>query len=159
MFMHSGANGGGNNISSSMAGHQLVDLSNNVMGRRLSLSFGAGGQLAAAVKTIDENGRVGMNGVVGGGGGGQLPHRISIAQIPLGSPKGGGGGNRPASKSGSQHTQHSKDFSNTLVPALPFSFIRRSSDFSRSVAAVFSLSPGEKLFGCGESFTRLDKRG
>jgi len=57
------------------------------------------------------------------------------------------------------HTQHSKDFSNTLVPALPFSFIRRSSDFSRSVAAVFSLSPGEKLFGCGESFTRLDKRG
>jgi alpha-D-xyloside xylohydrolase len=57
------------------------------------------------------------------------------------------------------HTQHSKDFSNTLVPALPFSFIRRSSDFSRSAAAVFSLSPGEKLFGTGESFTRLDKRG
>jgi alpha-D-xyloside xylohydrolase len=57
------------------------------------------------------------------------------------------------------HTQHTRDFSNTLVPALPFSFIRRSSDFSRSVAAVFSLSPGEKLFGCGESFTRLDKRG
>jgi alpha-D-xyloside xylohydrolase len=56
-------------------------------------------------------------------------------------------------------TQHTRDFSNTLVPALPFSFIRRSSDFSRSVAAVFSLSPGEKLFGCGESFTRLDKRG
>jgi alpha-D-xyloside xylohydrolase len=24
---------------------------------------------------------------------------------------------------------------------------------------VFSLAPGEKLFGCGESFTRLDKRG
>ena len=57
------------------------------------------------------------------------------------------------------HTQHTKDFSNTLVPALPFSFIRRSSDYSRSVAAVFSLTPGEKLFGCGESFTRLDKRG
>jgi alpha-D-xyloside xylohydrolase len=57
------------------------------------------------------------------------------------------------------HTQHQKDFSNTLVPALPFSFIRRSSDFSRSMAAVFSLSPGEKLYGCGESFTRLDKRG
>jgi alpha-D-xyloside xylohydrolase len=57
------------------------------------------------------------------------------------------------------HTQHTRDFSNTLVPALPFSFIRRSSDFSRSVAAVFSLSPGEKLFGVGESFTRLDKRG
>jgi alpha-D-xyloside xylohydrolase len=57
------------------------------------------------------------------------------------------------------HTQHTRDYSNTLVPALPFSFIRRSSDFSRSVAAVFSLSPGEKLYGTGESFTRLDKRG
>jgi alpha-D-xyloside xylohydrolase len=56
-------------------------------------------------------------------------------------------------------TQHTSDYSNTLVPALPFSFIRRSSDFSRSVGAVFSLSAGEKLFGCGESFTRLDKRG
>ena len=42
---------------------------------------------------------------------------------------------------------------------LPFSFIRRTSDYSRSIAAVFSLSPGEKIFGCGESFTRLDKRG
>jgi alpha-D-xyloside xylohydrolase len=57
------------------------------------------------------------------------------------------------------HTQHSSDYANTLVPALPFSFIRRSSDLSRSVAAVFSLSAGERLFGCGESFTRLDKRG
>jgi alpha-D-xyloside xylohydrolase len=57
------------------------------------------------------------------------------------------------------HTQHTSDYANTLVPALPFSFIRRSSDYSRSVAAVFSLSPGEKLFGGGESFTRLDKRG
>jgi alpha-D-xyloside xylohydrolase len=56
-------------------------------------------------------------------------------------------------------TQHPSDYSNTLVPALPFSFIRRSSDFSRSVGAVFSLSAGEKLFGGGESFTRLDKRG
>ena len=56
-------------------------------------------------------------------------------------------------------TQHPSDYSNTLVPALPFSFVRRSSDFSRSVGAVFSLSPGEKLYGTGESFTRLDKRG
>ena len=29
----------------------------------------------------------------------------------------------------------------------------------RSVAAVWRLSPDEKIFGCGESFTRLDKRG
>jgi alpha-D-xyloside xylohydrolase len=56
-------------------------------------------------------------------------------------------------------TQHTSDYTATLVPALPFSFVRRSSDYSRSVAAVFSLSPGEKLFGTGESFTRLDKRG
>jgi alpha-D-xyloside xylohydrolase len=56
-------------------------------------------------------------------------------------------------------TQHSADFESTLNPALPFSFVRRAADFSRSVAAVFSLSAGEKLFGGGESFTRLDKRG
>ena len=56
-------------------------------------------------------------------------------------------------------TQHTSDFATSLDPALPFSFIRRPSDYSRSIAAVFSLSPGEKLFGCGESFTRLDKRG
>jgi alpha-D-xyloside xylohydrolase len=56
-------------------------------------------------------------------------------------------------------TQHQSDLANTLVPALPFAYVRRSSDFSRSVAAVFSLSAGEKLFGTGESFTRLDKRG
>lgn len=42
---------------------------------------------------------------------------------------------------------------------VPFSFIRRASDFSRSVAANFALSPGEKVFGGGESFTGFDKRG
>ena len=42
---------------------------------------------------------------------------------------------------------------------VPFSFTRRASDASRRMAAVFSLSPGEKIFGTGESFTRLDKRG
>ena len=56
-------------------------------------------------------------------------------------------------------TQGPADFESTLSPALPFSFIRRASDHSRSVAAVFSLSAGEKMFGGGESFTRLDKRG
>lgn len=56
-------------------------------------------------------------------------------------------------------TQHTTDYANTLVPALPFSFVRRSSDYSRSVGAVFSLAAGERLYGCGESFTRLDKRG
>lgn len=42
---------------------------------------------------------------------------------------------------------------------LPFSFVRRSGDYSRSVAATFSLSPGEKIMGLGESFGPLDKRG
>jgi alpha-D-xyloside xylohydrolase len=56
-------------------------------------------------------------------------------------------------------TDHPTDNAAQLDPVLPFSFIRRTSDYSRSVAAVFSLSPGERLFGGGESFTRLDKRG
>ena len=56
-------------------------------------------------------------------------------------------------------TNHPDDNRSSLDVVLPFSFVRRSSDYSRSVAAVFSLAAGEKLFGCGESFTRLDKRG
>lgn len=42
---------------------------------------------------------------------------------------------------------------------IPFCFMRKTGDRSRRFAATFSLSPGEKLFGCGESFTRLNKRG
>lgn len=56
-------------------------------------------------------------------------------------------------------TNHTTDNVNTLTPVLPFSFVRRSSDYSRSVAAVFSLTPGEKIFGLGENFKGLDKRG
>jgi alpha-D-xyloside xylohydrolase len=41
----------------------------------------------------------------------------------------------------------------------PFSFVRNTATFHRHIAASFGLSPGEKLFGCGESFTKLDKRG
>ena len=47
----------------------------------------------------------------------------------------------------------------TYTPILPFSFVRRASDYSRSMCAAFSLSPGEKIFGCGESFMGFDKRG
>ena len=47
----------------------------------------------------------------------------------------------------------------SFTPRLPFSFVRRAEDYSRSMAAVFTLSPGEKIYGCGESFTGLDKRG
>lgn len=43
--------------------------------------------------------------------------------------------------------------------ALPFSFVRRGTDFSRSVAATLSLSPGEKIMGLGEQFGPIDKRG
>lgn len=42
---------------------------------------------------------------------------------------------------------------------LPFLFVRRSSDYSRSIAASFSLLPGERIYGCGESYTALNKRG
>ena len=56
-------------------------------------------------------------------------------------------------------TDHSADNKTSFTPILPFSFVRRSSDYSRSINAAFTLSPGEKIFGCGESFTGLDKRG
>lgn len=42
---------------------------------------------------------------------------------------------------------------------IPFSFVRRASDLKRFVAATFSLAPDEGIYGCGESFTRLNKRG
>ncbi len=56
-------------------------------------------------------------------------------------------------------THHLADNATTLWPALPFSFVRRASDYARRMGPVFSLAPGEKIFGTGESFTRLDKRG
>jgi alpha-D-xyloside xylohydrolase len=57
------------------------------------------------------------------------------------------------------HTINNKDGAETFTPLLPFSFVRRASDYSTSMAAVFSLSPDEKIFGCGESFTEFNKRG
>jgi alpha-D-xyloside xylohydrolase len=47
----------------------------------------------------------------------------------------------------------------SFTPYVPFSFVRRTRDLGRSTAAVFELGPGERIFGMGESFTRLDKRG
>ncbi len=41
-------------------------------------------------------------------------------------------------------TNHAQDNGRTQVPVLPFSFIRRPSDYSRSLAAVFSLSAGRE---------------
>lgn len=56
------------------------------------------------------------------------------------------------------HTRHQAD-NRSYVPNLPFSFMRRASDYSRSMDAVFSIFPDEKFFGCGESFTKLNKYG
>jgi alpha-D-xyloside xylohydrolase len=56
-------------------------------------------------------------------------------------------------------TDHAEDNKTSFSPVLPFSFVRRSADYSRSLNAAFTLAPGEKIFGCGESFTTLDKRG
>jgi alpha-D-xyloside xylohydrolase len=55
-------------------------------------------------------------------------------------------------------TMHLADAGSFAQP-VPFSFIRRADDLSRNIAAAFELAPGEKLFGGGESFTRLNKRG
>ena len=56
-------------------------------------------------------------------------------------------------------TDHASDNTTSFTPIMPFGFVRRASDYSRSINAAFTLSPGEKIFGCGESFTGLDKRG
>jgi alpha-D-xyloside xylohydrolase len=47
----------------------------------------------------------------------------------------------------------------SFQPYVPFSFVRRARDMGRSTAATFELQHDEKIFGTGESFTRLDKRG
>ncbi|MCB9057775.1 MAG: glycoside hydrolase family 31 protein [Calditrichae bacterium] len=55
---------------------------------------------------------------------------------------------------------HTMDSNKGLhLKTLPFLFMRRISDYSRSFTASFSLAYDEKIFGCGESFTRLNKRG
>jgi len=57
------------------------------------------------------------------------------------------------------HTIHADDDGETFTPLMPFSFVRRAADYSTSMAAVFRLSPNEKIYGCGESFTEFNKRG
>ena len=41
------------------------------------------------------------------------------------------------------------DNDSTQVKLLPFNFIKRGADNSRSVNPVFLLSPGERIYGCG----------
>ncbi len=56
-------------------------------------------------------------------------------------------------------TRHLIDNDSTQVKLLPFSFMKRGSDNSRSANPVLLLSPGERIYGCGESFTSLNKVG
>jgi alpha-D-xyloside xylohydrolase len=56
-------------------------------------------------------------------------------------------------------TDHGVDNKTSFTPIMPFAFVRRTEDYSRSFNAAFTLSPGEAIFGCGESFTSLNKRG
>lgn len=55
------------------------------------------------------------------------------------------------------HLNDNRSLRNT--DPLPFCFVRNTPDYLERFCATFSLSPGEKIYGCGESFTRLDKRG
>ena len=56
-------------------------------------------------------------------------------------------------------TRHIIDNDSSQIKLLPFSFIKRGSDNSRSINPVFTLAPGERIYGCGESFTSLNKVG
>ena len=47
----------------------------------------------------------------------------------------------------------------SFTPYIPFSFVRRTRELARHVAATFELAPDEGIYGFGESFTRLNKRG
>ena len=51
------------------------------------------------------------------------------------------------------------DNDSTQIKVPPFNFIKRGSDNTRSINPVFSMSPGEKIYGCGESPTALNKAG
>lgn len=56
-------------------------------------------------------------------------------------------------------TRHIIDNDSSQVKLLPFSFVKRGSDNSRSINPVFTLAPSERIYGCGESFTKLNKVG
>ena len=56
-------------------------------------------------------------------------------------------------------TRHIIDNDSSQVKLQPFSFSKRGSDNSRSINPVLTLAPGERIYGCGESFTSLNKVG
>lgn len=47
----------------------------------------------------------------------------------------------------------------TYTPIMPFAWVRRASDYSRSFSAAFNLHPDEKIFGFGEQYSEFNKRG
>ena len=55
--------------------------------------------------------------------------------------------------------QRRNELRSLTSPMPPFCYVRRATDYSRSIGVAFSLSHDEKIFGCGESFTNFDKRG
>ena len=56
-----------------------------------------------------------------------------------------------------QHLKDNRSLRNT--DPLPFCFQRPTPEYARRFAATFCLAKDEKIYGCGESFTRLNKRG
>lgn len=54
---------------------------------------------------------------------------------------------------------HVDNAETTYTPIMPFSYVRRAFDYSRSFSASFNLQPDEKIFGFGEQYTELNKRG
>ncbi len=58
-----------------------------------------------------------------------------------------------------QTNHHIDNAETTYTPIMPFSYVRRAADYSRSFNAAFTLTPHEKIFGCGELYTQLNKRG
>lgn len=57
------------------------------------------------------------------------------------------------------HTRALSDNDSTQVKTQPFLWMKRGSDNSRAIEPVFSLAPGERIYGCGESATSLNKAG
>ena len=47
----------------------------------------------------------------------------------------------------------------TQVKVKPFGFVKSGLDNSRHIAPIFSIKPGERIYGCGESPTSLNKVG
>jgi alpha-D-xyloside xylohydrolase len=56
-------------------------------------------------------------------------------------------------------TNHASDNTSTFTSVMPFAWVRRVSDYSRSFAAVFNMHPDERIFGFGEQYTAFNKRG